>query len=197
MGAKPDSGTTDKKLRALAVVADQKDYQVLCELLTKAGNGRVQVDQARSTEEAYEGLQTAAYDLLLWESNSQKIGPPPPEERLQENNFQTRLMVLQDHLTQQNIHAMIQSQACNHVCHCDLTGPCLALAILGAIAGYCARRETSVSRATIEKLQRAVEQSRDLVMITDQAGAIEYVNPAFENLTGYMRTKCRAKPSVF
>jgi len=39
----------------------------------------------------------------------------------------------------------------------------------------------------LSKLQRAVEQSLDLVMITDQSGAIEYVNPAFENLTGYSR----------
>ncbi len=187
MGAEPDSGTTDKKVHVLAVVADQEDYQLLCDLLTKAGNGRVQVDQARSAEEAYGSSQPAACDLLLWEVNSQKIGHPQPEKRLQENDPRTPLILLQDHLTPQNIHAMIQSQACNYVCHCDLTGPCLALAILRAIETYCTRKKTSASRTTIEKLQRAVEQSRDLVMITDQAGAIEYVNPAFENLTGYTR----------
>jgi two-component system cell cycle sensor histidine kinase/response regulator CckA len=46
---------------------------------------------------------------------------------------------------------------------------------------------TSDSRTTIKILRRAVEQSRDLVMITNSAGAIEYVNPAFESLTGYSR----------
>ena len=39
-------------------------------------------------------------------------------------------------------------------------------------------------QVALQKLRRAVEQALDLVIITDQAGAIEYVNPAFENLTG-------------
>jgi two-component system, cell cycle sensor histidine kinase and response regulator CckA len=33
----------------------------------------------------------------------------------------------------------------------------------------------------------AVEQSADLVIITDRGGIIEYINPAFEDLTGYSR----------
>jgi two-component system cell cycle sensor histidine kinase/response regulator CckA len=42
---------------------------------------------------------------------------------------------------------------------------------------------------SLRKLSRAVEQSADLVVITDRAGIIEYVNPAFERLTGYSRTE--------
>jgi len=37
----------------------------------------------------------------------------------------------------------------------------------------------------LRKLSRAVEQSRNSVMITDASGAIEYVNPRFTELTGY------------
>jgi len=37
----------------------------------------------------------------------------------------------------------------------------------------------------LRKLSRAVEQSADTVMITDRNGIIEYVNPAFEAVTGY------------
>ncbi|HVO82429.1 MAG TPA: PAS domain S-box protein [Terriglobales bacterium] len=40
---------------------------------------------------------------------------------------------------------------------------------------------------SLRKLLRAVEQSADLVVITDRQGSIEYVNPAFELLTGYSR----------
>jgi two-component system, cell cycle sensor histidine kinase and response regulator CckA len=39
----------------------------------------------------------------------------------------------------------------------------------------------------LHKLQAAVEQAWDLVMITDHAGVLEYVNSAFEALTGYSR----------
>ena len=40
---------------------------------------------------------------------------------------------------------------------------------------------------TLRKLSSAVEQSADTVIITDGEGKIEYVNPAFEKLTGYSR----------
>lgn len=37
----------------------------------------------------------------------------------------------------------------------------------------------------LHKLSRAVEQSANVVVITDLAGNIEFVNPAFEKITGY------------
>ena len=40
---------------------------------------------------------------------------------------------------------------------------------------------------SLRKLSSAVEQSADTVVITDGEGSIEYVNPAFEKLTGYCR----------
>jgi two-component system cell cycle sensor histidine kinase/response regulator CckA len=45
----------------------------------------------------------------------------------------------------------------------------------------------SKAEDTVRKLWQAIEQSADLVLITDRAGVIEYVNPAFEALTGYSR----------
>ncbi len=47
-----------------------------------------------------------------------------------------------------------------------------------------ARRE---AEEALRKLSRAVEQTPAGVAITDRAGVIEYVNPAFERLTGYSR----------
>jgi sigma-B regulation protein RsbU (phosphoserine phosphatase) len=49
-------------------------------------------------------------------------------------------------------------------------------------------RDTTERKKTEEHLRRlssAVEQTADSVLITDQRGAIEYVNPAFEATTGY------------
>lgn len=41
--------------------------------------------------------------------------------------------------------------------------------------------------AEMQKLSSALEQTADLVMITSPNGVIEYVNPAFERVTGYER----------
>ncbi|MBI2618547.1 MAG: PAS domain S-box protein [Ignavibacteriales bacterium] len=43
------------------------------------------------------------------------------------------------------------------------------------------------------KLSNAVEQSADAVLITNPAGHIEYVNPAFEEITGYRRSEALGK----
>ena len=49
--------------------------------------------------------------------------------------------------------------------------------------------ETESRRAAEEqrRLATAVEQSADVVVITDASGTIQYVNPAFETMTGYGR----------
>jgi PAS domain S-box-containing protein len=49
--------------------------------------------------------------------------------------------------------------------------------------------EASRSQETITLLSQAVEQTADSVVITDRHGAIEYVNPAFEETTGYSRAE--------
>jgi sigma-B regulation protein RsbU (phosphoserine phosphatase) len=43
------------------------------------------------------------------------------------------------------------------------------------------------SLESIERLSIAVEQTADAVIITDMEGTIEYVNPGFEQMTGYTR----------
>jgi PAS domain S-box-containing protein len=49
----------------------------------------------------------------------------------------------------------------------------------------------------LRKLSRAVEQAADGVVITNQNGLIEYVNPAFEKLTGYTKAEVIGQtPSV-
>lgn len=47
-------------------------------------------------------------------------------------------------------------------------------------------RQVSMEAET-RQLSQAVEQSADLVLITDTDATIEYVNPAFERVTGYSR----------
>jgi PAS domain S-box-containing protein len=47
-----------------------------------------------------------------------------------------------------------------------------------------ARRESEAER---ERLIAAVEQTRDMIVITDLQGTIQYVNPAIEAVTGYRR----------
>jgi diguanylate cyclase (GGDEF)-like protein/PAS domain S-box-containing protein len=67
----------------------------------------------------------------------------------------------------------------------------------GQITGYVVTFIDVTERKRIEserlKLSSAIEQTADVVMITDRNGVIEYVNPAFEQTTGYSRSEVLGK----
>ena len=54
----------------------------------------------------------------------------------------------------------------------------------GAVEDVTERTRAEEAR---RRLAAAVDQAAEAVMVTDAAGAIEYVNPAFERITGYTR----------
>ena len=69
----------------------------------------------------------------------------------------------------------------------DSTGATLVRTIRSTLALHSMQQEQHSAEESLRKLSRAVEQSADTVIVTDLQGVIEYVNPAFENLTGYAR----------
>ena len=57
--------------------------------------------------------------------------------------------------------------------------------------------ELRENKQQLRKLSLAVEQSPNLIMITDTSGKIEYVNPAFQRITGYAMSEALNKtPSL-
>ena len=53
--------------------------------------------------------------------------------------------------------------------------------------------EREASRRERQRLAAAIEFAEDAILITDHEGKIEYVNPAFEAVTGYRREEARGK----
>lgn len=66
-------------------------------------------------------------------------------------------------------------------------------AIEDCVARIALERQVKEQDEFIRKLSRAVEQSPSTVVITDTAGAIEYVNPKFTRLTGYTPEEAKGK----
>jgi len=56
--------------------------------------------------------------------------------------------------------------------------------IIGAVRDLTERIKSDEARI---RLETAIEQSAETIMITDETGSIQYVNPAFEKTTGYKR----------
>jgi PAS domain S-box-containing protein len=55
------------------------------------------------------------------------------------------------------------------------------------------RVEREQAQESLKKLSSAVEQTADIVIITDKDGVIEYINPAFEKVTGYTKEETVGK----
>ncbi|MBI5542493.1 MAG: PAS domain S-box protein [Deltaproteobacteria bacterium] len=66
------------------------------------------------------------------------------------------------------------------------------LSLLYAIVHDVSERRRA--EATLRRLWAAIEQTRECVAITDADRLIEYVNPAFEGLTGYARDEALGRP---
>jgi PAS domain S-box-containing protein len=59
--------------------------------------------------------------------------------------------------------------------------------LIGGVVVFRDVTEQKRAQELSQRLSSAVEQSADSVFVTDRAGVIEYVNPAFEATTGYSR----------
>ena len=81
----------------------------------------------------------------------------------------------------------------NCVAKSRLDGATLVRTIRSTLALHSMQQEQQTAEESLRKLSRAVEQSADTVMVTDCHGVIEYVNPAFETLTGYTRDEVCGK----
>jgi len=74
-------------------------------------------------------------------------------------------------------------------------------AVMGMLADITARKEAETklreSEARLRQLSSAIEQTADTVIITDREGTIQYVNAAFEGMTGYSAAEAVGrKPSL-
>jgi PAS domain S-box-containing protein len=95
------------------------------------------------------------------------------------------VIFLSDHTDNTAVDAVLKTGAGEFAQTSRSDRPAATGAIRHALDEYGKEQQRQKTEDTLRKLWRAVEQSADLVMITDREGVIEYVNPAFEALTGY------------
>jgi len=175
------SQCAERALELLVVGEGSKDLAYLRRLLNQAGNGRVHIDFAHSRDEAASRLRERKHDLVLWDGAPGQEEPPPAHEPDQPGSAS---IFLGDPVHEQKVLATLQTSVCNSG-QCTAQSPCRALGIMAALEKFQKERQRQSSEEMLGKLRRTVEQLPDLVMITDASGVLEYVNPAFETLTGY------------
>jgi two-component system, cell cycle sensor histidine kinase and response regulator CckA len=94
-------------------------------------------------------------------------------------------VLLTEHADEETVAEIIQAGASDCMDKSQLNGASLLRTIRCTLALHSMQHGRDSAEESLRKLSRAVEQSADIIMVTDRNGVIEYVNPAFESLTGY------------
>jgi two-component system cell cycle sensor histidine kinase/response regulator CckA len=164
------SETSKRQLRLLVVGGGEQDFTDLWEFLTEANHGQVHLEHAVSPEDVRDQFRKRRYDLVLCSKQSTDDVAFQLLRQMRQHDSGVPLIFLSAPMNQGVIEAAIQAGACHR-----------------ANQNHTAGRQSPKSDETLRKLWLAVEQSADTVIIMDRSGVMEYVNPAFEALTGFSR----------
>jgi two-component system cell cycle sensor histidine kinase/response regulator CckA len=173
-------------LHALLVGNREENFFQIREILTRNGSPfKAELDHAASLSDAKAMLREKAYDLVLFEYETADAAAIELLGEFQNAGLSVPFILLAQDADEASIANILQAGAWDYVDKSQMTGTSLSRTIRCALALHTMQRERASAEASLRKLSRAVEQSADTVMVTNREGVIEYVNPAFEVLSGY------------
>ncbi len=181
-------------LPVLLVGEREEDFFLIREILSRTRSTLpTQLDHATSMEEAKVMLQQKAYGLVLFEHETEDLSAVHALSGLLHAGVSVPFVLLTEHADENTVAEIIEAGASNCLDKSQLNGANLVRTIRSTLSLHSMEREKQFAEESLRKLSRAVEQSADMVMITNREGIIEYVNPAFETLTGYSRQEAEGK----
>jgi two-component system cell cycle sensor histidine kinase/response regulator CckA len=173
-------------LPVLLVGNQEEDFFLIREVLERnRGAMPAELDHAGSLEEAKTMLQRGHYGLVLFEHGTGDTAATKLLTEFLQTGRTVPFIVLTDQADEKAVAELIQAGASDCVEKTQLTGANLLRTIRCTLNLHSAQQQRNLAEVSLRKLSCAVEQSADTIMITNSDGIIEYVNPAFEALTGY------------
>jgi two-component system, cell cycle sensor histidine kinase and response regulator CckA len=179
------AGTDKPGLRLLLVGGSEREVADLHQVLMGVGHPDALLDHAASPEDVPNQAGEKRYDLLLCSSQSTDNAAFQLLRQVRQRDSGVTLIFLSDPVNESAVESAIRAAGFHHAAGKPELGRNLATS--SSIDVDSAKREHQKSEETLRKLWRSVEQSADTVIIMDRSGVMEYVNPAFEALTGYSR----------
>jgi len=185
-------------LRILLVGEREEDFFLVREILERNRPSlATELEQARSLEDARVLLQQKPYGLVLFEYETGDAESIQLVAEFLHAGVSIPFILLTEDADEKTVAEIIESGAWNYVAKSQLDGATLVRTIRHTLALHSLQQEQQSAQELLRKLLHAVEQSADTVLITDREGRIQYVNPAFEKLTGYAHEEaCGKTPRI-
>jgi PAS domain S-box-containing protein len=191
-------GVSPAVLRVLLVGNQEEDFFLIREMMERNRTALpAELDHACSLDEAKAMLDRAHYGLVLFEHETGDIAATKLLAELLHTGRTVPFVVLTEHADEKAVAEIIAAGAWDCVEKSQLDGANLARTIRCTLSLHANQQQRQLSEHTSRKFFCAVEQSADTVLVTNSEGIIEYVNPAFEALTGYSQQEVVGKtPSI-
>ena len=185
-------------LRVLLVGKQEEDFFLIREILERTRSTfMAELDHAQSLDEAKVMLQQKPYGLVLFEHETGDAEAIHLLAEFLHAGVSLPFILLTEDADEQTVAEMIDAGNWNCVAKSRLDGATLVRTIRSTLALHSLQQEQQTTEESLRKLSRAVEQSADTIMMADCSGIIEYVNPAFEALTGYTHDEvCGKTPRI-
>ena len=185
-------------LHVLLVGNKEEDFFLIREILERTQQSlATDLDHAQSLDEAKTMLGAKSYGLVLFEYESGNTAGVQLLGKFLESGTPVPYILLTEHADEQTVAEIIRGGTWNWVPKSQLDAPNLARTIRHTLEMHSLQQEQQQAEESLRKLWRAVEQSDDAVIITNRDGVIEYVNPAFEAITGYTQQEaCGRNPRI-
>jgi PAS domain-containing protein len=173
-------------LRVLLVGSQEEDFFVIREILARNQSALpAELDHATSLEEAKTMLQSGDYRLILFEHETGDAAASKLLFEFLQVKGALPFILLTEHADEKAVAEIIQAEAYNCMDRSQLNGANLVRTIRCALSLHSNQQQRHLAEESLRTLSCAVEQSADVIFITNSEGIIEYVNPAFEKLSGY------------
>ncbi len=185
-------------LRVLLVGKQEEDFFLIREILERTRSTfMADLDHAQSLDEAKVMLQQKPYGLVLFEHETGDAEAIHLLAEFLHAGVSLPFILLTEDADEETVAEMIDAGNWNCVAKSRLDGATLVRTIRSTLALHSLQQEQQTAEESLRKLSRAVEQSADTIMMADCSGIIEYVNPAFETLTGYTHNEvCGKTPRI-
>ncbi|HEV3307791.1 MAG TPA: response regulator [Candidatus Sulfotelmatobacter sp.] len=173
-------------LRVLLVGNQEEDFFLIREILERNRDSMpAELDHASSLEEAKHMLQRGHYGLVLFEHETNDASATKLLAEFLQAGETIPFIVLTDRADEKAVVKIIEAGASDCVEKSELNGANLLRTMRCTLNLHSTQQQRKLAEDSSRTLSCAVEQSADTIMITSSQGIIEYVNPAFEALTGY------------